>query len=252
MHWNLDLILWALVLAAHLILLVTLMGRDRIKRFPWFTASIVLAAVRLIADHLLSGKLATVAFYWQSYVTLLLGAIVGLLVLIELARKVFAKGDAGICLNAKGWLGWTFVTVGVAGLAAWRWNPWPAWHDLQAQPATLWLTLTGLAGTKMLTNAIGYLAVDRIQNFIIESFKANARTPGHHVTQQEYEHAVHLLGHLSSVVVTVWLLVLIWWIFSLWRDEPGSPTNLAALFEAPAVQTEIAAEEGDGDLDFRD
>ena len=35
MHWNIEQILWAFVLAAHLVLLIVLMGRDRIRRFPF-------------------------------------------------------------------------------------------------------------------------------------------------------------------------------------------------------------------------
>ena len=39
------------------ILLIVLLGRDRVSRFPWFTAAIVFSAVHLIADHLLHGNL---------------------------------------------------------------------------------------------------------------------------------------------------------------------------------------------------
>jgi len=292
MHWNIEQILWAFVLAAHLVLLIVLMGRDRTRRFPWFTASIVVSTIRLIADHLLNGKLTAIAFYWQSYTTLLLGAILTLLVLIELARQVFASGKAGLILNGKGWLGWTFVTVGVAGVATWLWSPWPGWQELQGQPAGLPLALLGLAGTRgvifsamltiqvalliaifgrrfgsgwrshpwqlalgLSTNALGYVIVDRIQNSIIEAFKATARTPGHHITQQEYDHTVHLLTRLGNVVLTLWIVVLIWWIICLWRDEPGSSTTSEV--ESPVLagplplQAEIPEGDQEGDPDFR-
>ena len=46
MHFNFDFsatqILWTLTFAALLVLLVVLLGRDRARRFPWFTASIVM------------------------------------------------------------------------------------------------------------------------------------------------------------------------------------------------------------------
>src|ERR1035437_10709481 len=51
-------ILWTLTFAAQLTLLVVLLGRDRIKRYPWFTAGIVLFALRLLVEVLLSGRLA--------------------------------------------------------------------------------------------------------------------------------------------------------------------------------------------------
>jgi len=277
MHWNIEQILWAFVLASHLVLLIVLMGRDRIKQFPWFTASVILSTVRLIADHLLNGKLTGIAFYWQSYATLLLGAILTLFVIVELARRVFSSSRAGRILKVNGWVGWAFVTVAVAGVVTWLWSPWPAWQELESQPAGLRLTLLGLAGTRSViftslltvevtllltifgkrfgsgwrsharqialglsTYSIGYLVVDRIQNLIIETFKATMRTAGHHVTQQEYDHTVKLLTHLGNVVLTLWLLVLIWWIVCLWRNEPGVPTNVEA--------------EGDqeGDPEFRD
>ena len=88
MHWNTEQILWVLVLAALLVLLIVLLGRDRTGRFPWFTAAIALSAVHLIADHLLNGKLTTLAFYWQTYTAVLVESILGILVLIELLRRL--------------------------------------------------------------------------------------------------------------------------------------------------------------------
>src|ERR1700678_1988485 len=101
MHLTVEEILWALVLAGHLILLVVLLGRDRASRFPWLTAAIAVSAVHLIADHLLHGKLTTIAFYWQSYGAILLVSILGLLVLVELARRVFSNCKSGLILNTK-------------------------------------------------------------------------------------------------------------------------------------------------------
>ena len=265
MHWTAEQILWAVLLAAHLVLLIVLLGRDRNRRFPWFTASIVLSTVRLIADHLLNGKLTNLAFYWQSGVTLLLGDILAIVVLVELARQVFSSGKAGLLLNAKGWLGWSLVTVGVAGLGAWLWSPWPTWQEIQTQAAGLPLTLLGIAGTRgviftglltvevglllilfgqrfgsgwkshpiriaigLSSNALGYVAIDRIQNLIINAFKASMRTEGHHVTQAEYDHTVQLLTRLGNVALTLWCIVLLWWIFCLWRDDPSSPSGVSA------------------------
>ncbi len=266
MHWNLDQILWALVLASHLVLLIVLMGRDRARRFPWFTASIAFSAVRLIADHLLNGKLATVYFFWQTYLTLLVGSVLTLLVLAELARCVFASGRAGLRLNARGWTGWTLVIVGIAAAVTWVWAPWPVMKELAMQPAGLRLGLVGLAATRSVifvqiatievailiflfgkrfgfgakshawritaglsTYALSYVFVDRIQNSIVERFRATARTAGHHVTQAEYDHTVKLLNHLGSAVLTLWLVVLLWWIASLWRDETGMAAGLSTV-----------------------
>ena len=130
MHWNFEQILWALVLAAHLVLLIVLLGRDRSSRFPWFTAAIGFSTVHLIADHLLHGKLTTLAFYWQTYTAILVETILGLLVLSEVCRRILSSGKSGRILNAKGWLGWILVTGSIAIGAGWAWGPWPAWKAL--------------------------------------------------------------------------------------------------------------------------
>ena len=53
-------ILWALTFAGYLVLLVVLMGRERARRFPWFTASSVLIAFRLLTAKMLYGRLAQI------------------------------------------------------------------------------------------------------------------------------------------------------------------------------------------------
>ena len=58
MHSNFDFsasqILWTLTFAALLVLLVVLLGRDRARRFPWFTASIATMGLLLLTSQLLS------------------------------------------------------------------------------------------------------------------------------------------------------------------------------------------------------
>ena len=148
MHWNTEQILWAFVLAAHLVLLIVLLGRDRISRFPWFTAAITLSVVSLLADHLLNGKLTSMVFYWQSFSALLLAGIFGIFVLIELARRVFAGGQKGLILKANGWLGWGFVTVAIAAGAVWAWGPWPTAAQLNSQPSIRGILIMQLVAAK--------------------------------------------------------------------------------------------------------
>ena len=61
MHFNFAFtavqVLWTFTFAAHLVLLVVLLGRDRVHRFPWFTASIVLVALRLLSSRLLIDRM---------------------------------------------------------------------------------------------------------------------------------------------------------------------------------------------------
>jgi hypothetical protein len=281
MHWNIEQIFWAFILAAHLILLIVLIGRDRASRFPWFTAAIALSAVRLLADHLLHGKLTTIAFYWQSYTAMTVDAILGILVLVELTRQVFSGGKGSLVLKARGWLGWSFITVALSIAAVWAWGPWPVWRALKAEPAQLPLLITVLVGLKgelfvglltvqigllllmfgrrfgynwrshpqqialgLSTNALGLLAVQAIS----ESIKRTV----HLTSRAEYNRVVHLLTNLDNARNAIWLLVLVWWIVWLWRDEPGSAVASSASTGAPELAAPPSPEEAQGDPDFRD
>ncbi len=63
--------------------------------------------------------------------------ILGILVLVEVgSRSVFSSGKAGLVLKARGWIGWTLVTVALAHSSRLeRWGPWPTWTALKAEPA---------------------------------------------------------------------------------------------------------------------
>jgi hypothetical protein len=264
MHWNVEQILWAFLLAAHLVLLIVLLGRDRASRFPWFTAVTALAAVSLLANHLLFGKLTTVAFYWQSYTALAVSSVLGIFVLIELARRVFSSGKAGLLLKPRGWIGWTLVTIAITTAAVWAWGPWPTWQALKAEPAQLPLLIVVLAAMKgqlfvslltvqvalllrffgrrfgygwrshaqqialgLSTNALGFLVVQGISDSIKRTV--------HLTSRQEYDRVVHLFANMENARNALWLLVLIWWIIWLWRDEPGSTTAILVAADAPAL-----------------
>ncbi|WP_263358418.1 hypothetical protein [Acidicapsa ligni] len=255
MHLTIPEILWALVLAGHLMLLIILMGRDRIRSFPWFTAAIAVSTTRLLADHLLHGKITTLAFYWQSYSSMAVDAIIGVLVLVELTRRVFSSGKAGLLLKPKGWLGWTLITFVISIAAVWAWGPWPSWKALNADPQQLPLllvVLTALKGQLFLalltvqvailmrlfgprfgfgwkshaqqialglsTNALGLLVVQGITDTI----KRNV----HLTTREQYEHVVRLVTNIDNAHFALWFIVLLWLIVWMWRDEPG-PSSTA-------------------------
>ena len=281
MHLNVEQILWALVLAAHLILLVVLLGRDRTSRFRWFTAAIALSTVHLIADHLLHGKLTSLAFYWQTYTTVLLDSILAIFVLIELTGHVFSECKTGIVLNSKGWLGWTLVTIGLAIGAVWLWGPWPTWQALSAEPKQMPLLLVVLTALKsqlfvaivtvevalllrifgkrfgsgwkshdqqialgLSTYALGFLVVQATTDTIKRTVHLSSR--------DQYEHIVRLFSNLDNGRFALWLLVILWWIFWLWRDEPGSDATLAAVSlpvtaDPPRLEAEIPENPASGE-----
>lgn len=84
-------ILWTLTFAGHLVLLVVLLGRDRIARFPWFTASVVILALRILTIKLLMRRLPELTMDTIIIVMADIGALVGLLVVLELARRAFGR-----------------------------------------------------------------------------------------------------------------------------------------------------------------
>ena len=255
MHWTVEQILWALVLAAHLVLLIVLLGRDRTSRFAWFTAVIALSGARLIADHLLHGRLTTVAFYWQTYVGMALDAILGIVVLIELTRRVFSSGKAGLLLKLRGWIGWSLVTVIVAGGVLWLWGrPWPSMASLRAQPEEFPLLLTIVFALKAMiftalltievglllrifgrrfgfgwksheqqialglsTNALAIVGVQAIEDLIRHNIHFTTAAE----RNQLAEHFGRVFSNLENARNSLWFVVLVWWIVWLWRDEPG-------------------------------
>lgn len=258
MHLNIEQFLWAMVLAAHLLLLIVLMGRERTTRFPWFTAWVGLAAVSLVANHMLHGKLTTIAFYWQNYSALAIESILGILVLRELAKLIFSSGRNGRVLKANGWIGWTLVTVAIAAAGVWAWGPWPTKAALQAEKDQLPLLITILIGMKgqlfvsilmveatllfrifgsrfgagwrshaqqvalgISTNALAFLAVQGITDIISHT--------AHPKTRPEYDHLVHMITNLENGRTVVWFLALVWCIVWLWRNEPGAPEELATV-----------------------
>ena len=255
MHFSLEQFLWATLLAAHLVLLVILLGRDRAARFYWFAVAVGLSAARLLADHLLHGKLTTIAFYWQQYVLVLLSAIAGFLVLAELARRAFAHpAPPTPPLKPATWLSATVLSLGIAAAILFAIGPWPTLASITAEPQLTPLRIVWIIALKaemlagilavlatfaillfgrrfgttlrshataialgLSTIAISQITVQRIIEGIIQS--------AHPTSQADYQRTLRLLTNLDHARVVLWLLAVLWWIFFLWRDEPGTTPN---------------------------
>ena len=249
MHFNSDFsarqILWTLTFAAQLVLLVVLLGRDRARRYPWFTAAIALSALRLMAEVLLMGRMATLGLQ-EILITLGdLGVVVGLLVVVEVARRAFAGAQRSQWIvNGAGLL---LVALGVLVV----WGPWPAGKDLAPDSLLGRLRLMQLAAQKgealvnLLTVQLGLLVVLFGRHFkagwrshtqmiaiglstaaiaglamqaAIQSIIARAQPH----SRAEYDHVLALLGKLANANSAVYLAALVWWIAWLWLDEPGT------------------------------
>ncbi len=265
MHFNFAFttvqILWTLTFAAQLVLLVVLLGRDRAHRFPWFTTSIVLVALRLLTNRLLYDRLAPLTYNAILIALGDLAVIVGLLVLVEVARRAFTH------VQRRTWIAWTLALAAVGALVLAEWGKWPAWKTLTADSRLATLLMMQLAAQKgellvgVLTVALGLLVV-----LFGRSYKAGWRSHTQQImiglstaaiaqmamqavwqiithtaqpsTQAEYERILGLRDKLLNANNVAYLAVLVWWIVWLWIDEPGVAADTAptqAVADLPAT-----------------
>jgi hypothetical protein len=263
MHLNFNFsavqVLWTLNFAAQLVLLVVLLGRDRMRQYPWFTVGIGFIALRLMAEELLAGRMAKIPF--QEIILAMgdLGVIVSLLVLVEVARRAFAGAQRSM------WIVNTVGLVAVAGGVLLTTGPWPAAKGLAMDTLLGKLRLMQLVAMKgetlvalltvglgllvmlfgrrfqagwrshpqqivlgLSTAAIALLTIQQVVQFIVRTV--------HPQSKEEYERVVGLIGKLMNGDRAVYIAVLLWWIFWLWRDEPG--TQAAETASAPETTEE--------------
>jgi hypothetical protein len=243
--WTTVQVLWTITFAALLVLLVVLLGRDRYKRFKFFTISIVLIAFRLLASRLLYGKMAPIGYY-ELFIPLSdLTAIVNLLVLAELARRSF------VGLGRRAWIIFTLVLLAVAGGVVSVWGPWPPLKTLTAGTTLALLGGMQLFSQKselllnVLTVELGLLVLlfgrrykagwrTHVQGILIGlSTAAIAQLIRDGVwdlialkaapkSQAEYEHLVGLRENLFNAHEVVFMVAIVWWIWCLWLDEPAT------------------------------
>jgi len=250
-------VLWTLTFAAQLVLLVVLLGRERTRRFPWFTASVIVIALRVLAARLLYNRLSQLTFSAILIALGDIGVLVGILLLIELSRKGFrgARRPASIIFAA--------VMLAVGGVVLRYWGPWPVWKTLTANSGLAVLLCMQLAAQKgellvgiltiqlvllmaffgrrygagwrshaqrilvgLSTVAISQFAVQAIWQLIAAHTKSTS--------QEQYERLIGVRDKMSNANSVVYIAVLIWWIYCLWKDEPGGEP--AAVAPVPASQ----------------
>jgi len=262
-------VLWTLTFAAQLVLLVVLLGRERIHRYRWFTASIILVALRLLVQRVLYNRLPQLTFNGILIVLADVGAVVGLLVLAELAWRAFQG------VRRTTWIAATLAVLAVGAAVLVEWGPWPAWKTLTANSKLAALLLMQLAAQKtdllvsVLTVELGLLVAlfgrrykagfrSHTQQIVIGlSTAAIAQMATQAIwqriaatvipkTQAEYLQARGLQEKLYNADNVVYLVVLVWWIACLWNDEPGTATATETdAAQAPVVDVLCAPEEGE-------
>jgi hypothetical protein len=256
-HFTAISVLWTLTFAALLVLLVVLMGRDRARRFPWFTTSIVLVALRLLTNRLLHDKLPPLTMGAIAISLADIAAVVGLLVLIEMARRAFKNA------STRAWVGWTLGLLAIGGVVVWKWGPWPQLKTIAFDTTIARLQFMQLLAVKagllvgVLSVALGLLVVtfghrygagwhSHVQRIMIGLSTASIAQFGaqgiwemiaRHTTphsRDEYEHVMALQGKLLNTNSAIYVIVLIWWIVCLWIDQPGAAVASDSDLKAPA------------------
>ena len=236
-------VLWTLTFAAHLVLLVVLMGRDRVGRFPWFTASIVLVALRLMSSRLLFGRMPQITMSTVFIVMADLGAIIGLLVILELARRAFGR------VRRTTWVAGALVLMALGATVLALWGAWPSLKTIAANSTMSTLQLLQLiaqkasllvdvetiglgllivlvgrrygAGFRSHTQQIAIgLSTASISQLTMQAVWENIASKAVAHTMADYEHIVGIREKLFNTNSAVYLAVLIWWIVCLWMDEP--------------------------------
>lgn len=262
-HFTALSIIWTLTFAALLVLLVVLMGRDRARRFPWFTASIVLVALRLLTNRLLHDRLPPITMGAVAITLADVSVLVELIVLVEMARHAFRKA------GSRAWAVWGSILLAIGGVVLWKWGPWPQWKSLAFDTTIAKLQLMQLFAVKtgllmhVLTILLGILVVafgarygagwrSHVQRIMVGLSTASISQLSiqgvfeiiiHHTvvdSRAKYDHLMSLQEKLLNGNSVVYVIVLIWWIICLWIDEPGT--------ERPAVavdsQETLPAPEG--------
>ncbi len=233
-------VLWTLTFAAHLVLLVVLLGRDRARQFPWFTANISLVAFRLLTSRLLFGRIPQMTMATAFIIMADIGAFLGLMVVLEVARRAFGR------VRRWKWILGALFMMAIGAAVLRYWGAWPDLKTLTSAPPLqfaqllaqkgmllvdvenitvgLLIVLVGRRagagfGSKAQQVAIGLMTASMSQLAIQGIWERIAKTAIAH-TQGEYEHIVGLRERLFNTNNAVYIAVLIWWIVCLWINEP--------------------------------
>ncbi len=252
-HFELSavLILWTLTFAALLVLLAVLVGRERIRRFPWFTASIALMALRLMVNRLLYGRLAPIPMSAIFFALADSAVVINLLVLVEIARRGFRGATRGK------WVAGVLVTVAIAAAVVIIWGPWPAWKTVADPSELARIRLMQLISEKgdmlaaVLAVQLGFLFVIFGHRFhagwrshpqriaiglstaalSLIATRAILEYVGMHAiihSREQFARVMAFQAHVGNGNSAVYLCVVIWWIASMWIDEPQLPADQAA------------------------
>jgi hypothetical protein len=234
-------VLWWLTLAELTVLLLILFWRVRQRTFPWFMASLFFIGLRSALSRL-AHDVPSVTMNAVSIAVDNLAALVALLVLVELARRVF-KG-----VKRKTWVLWTLALVAVAAGAIAIWGPWPAPETLSPDSTAAVLRLLELVAQKsaLLVNvltielcllvfyfgrrfnagwhsyeqrlAIG-LSMSALGQLVVQGLWQSMAQTASPSDLTAYLHILNIGRKLVDANMLVYVTVLMWWMFTLGKTR---------------------------------
>ena len=251
-HWDLvtwtsgysiEKVLWILRLLGLLALLVVLCVRRHARRFPWFTASIALAAPYMVAERFLSWRFPVVVMAWTLVLSENLIALCRAIVVLELGQRVFER------VRMKTRFVWMLVLLGVGlGLMTF-WGPRPTEQmlGLNSQVAVLqFLRVVDLncyllgdimaTGLGLLVFVFGRRykgswrshSVQIVFGLAVASITQMSLVGGWQALvgwalssgSMEYDRLMTLQTVMFNIASGIYIAVLIWWTVSLWTGAP--------------------------------
>lgn len=223
---GLDLLFWAAGFAAHLILLLVLLIRKRVKTFPVFTLLVTLNVARTVALFLIQ-RYSTRSVYFYSFWSLaVIDVALQLGVIYEMASRIFRPEGHWAIDVRRGMLGWTVASIAVAaGFASLPTPPAKIWEQvvmirgnlfsdallselfvglivLSAQSGLPWKTHVARITQGLGVYSLATLAIEMARTY----FGLKAGT--------------NVYDELTRLRMAIYLTCVTFWIVMLWRQAP--------------------------------
>jgi hypothetical protein len=232
------------------------MGRDRMRRFPWFSAAIAFTALQLMASQILIGRIPPMA---AKQLFLSMAALTGffnIMVAVEIARRAFGK------VKRAYWLVGALAAIAVGAVVLATWGKWPPMEMLSRMPSInvlqliaqkalllgnvewafvglLVVLLGSRVGAGFRTHvqqiAVGLMTAAIAQMSFQAIWEHIARAAMTRPTDEQYK-ALQVGDKLFNANRVIYLLALIWWIVCLWRDEGTGNRDQNAVTEGPGTE----------------
>jgi asparagine N-glycosylation enzyme membrane subunit Stt3 len=174
-----------------------------------------------------------------------IASVVGFLVLVEMGRRAFSSASRRTAIAG------IFIAAILCGLVLATWGAWPSWKTLTADSTLATLRLMQFFTQK--TDLLNQVLAVVLGLFVIlfgRHFHSGFRTHTQQIviglstasisemsvrgiwqliamhaapqSEAEYEKVMGLQDKLYNASSVIMVLVIVWWIVCLWRNEPGS------------------------------